>query len=271
MNGNGHHAVSDENRASLLEILDVVQTYFDANFLHLPENVDKSFHPVAELYGRDEAKNKVWVLSHDGFKKYLKENPPATELGVPRHDAVLNVDFSGPETCAVTVRCPVEPNFWTDILILLKTNKGWQVVSKTFHTAKSADPDVVPDTGSEDLAEISKLLKNYFDGLWEASTEKLGQVFHPCSYLRSLDAEGNVTNLARDDWFKAINSRPKPAEMGVKRADRVLSITQIAPDTAFAKVKCQLQPRYFTDFLTMIKADEGWRIVSKVYRTDVKE
>lgn len=182
----------------------------------------------------------------------------------PQTDAVLNVDFSGPETCAVTVRCPVAPNFWTDILILLKTANGWQVVSKTYKTEDSADPATIHDASAEDLVQISGLLKTYFDGLYEGDTAKLGAVFHECAYLRSLDDKGQVTNLARDDWFKAVNSRAKPSETGLARADKILSVTQVGPDLAVAKVKCQIVPRYFTDFLTMIKEERGWKIVSKV-------
>lgn len=104
----------------------------------------------------------------------------------------------------------------------------------------------------------------------QGDTKKLGAVFHECSYLRSLEADGTVSNLARDDWFKAVEGRPKPSTQGLARADRVLSITQIGPDCAYAKVRCQITPRYFTDFLTMLKDDKGWRIVSKVYRTDTK-
>jgi 2-(1,2-epoxy-1,2-dihydrophenyl)acetyl-CoA isomerase len=38
--------------------------------------------------------------------------------------------------------------------------------------------------------------------------------------------------------------------------------------TAFAKVQCQIPPRYFTDYLTFVKLTEGWRIVSKTFHTE---
>ena len=30
-------------------------------------------------------------------------------------------------------------------------------------------------------------------------------------------------------------------------------------------------PRYFTDYLTLLKLNDGWRVVSKTYRTDLRE
>ena len=41
--------------------------------------------------------------------------------------------------------------------------------------------------------------------------------------------------------------------------------------TAFIKVRCQLPPRYFTDYLVAMKLDDGWKIVSKSYRYDLRE
>ena len=37
------------------------------------------------------------------------------------------------------------------------------------------------------------------------------------------------------------------------------------------KVACQLPPRYFTDYLVLNRTAEGWRIVSKVYRAEVRD
>jgi hypothetical protein len=32
------------------------------------------------------------------------------------------------------VQCAIPPRYFTDYLTLLKTNEGWQIISKTFHT-----------------------------------------------------------------------------------------------------------------------------------------
>ena len=40
----------------------------------------------------------------------------------------------------------------------------------------------------------------------------------------------------------------------------MVQIDRSSPATAFAKVQCQIPPRYFTDYLTFVKLAEGWRI-----------
>lgn len=37
------------------------------------------------------------------------------------------------------------------------------------------------------------------------------------------------------------------------------------------KVECSIHPRYFTDYLTLLKLNGGWKVVSKTYRMDVRE
>jgi hypothetical protein len=50
-----------------------------------------------------------------------------------------------------------------------------------------------------------------------------------------------------------------------------VSIDLSGPETAFVKLECAIPPRYFTDYLTLLKLKEGWRVVSKTFRTDIRE
>ena len=34
--------------------------------------------------------------------------------------------------------------------------------------------------------------------------------------------------------------------------------------------KCALPPRYFVDYLTLLKTNDGWRIVAKAFKTETK-
>jgi hypothetical protein len=36
-------------------------------------------------------------------------------------------------------------------------------------------------------------------------------------------------------------------------------------------VRCQLPPRFFTDYLVAMKLKDGWQIVSKSYRYDLRD
>ncbi len=50
-----------------------------------------------------------------------------------------------------------------------------------------------------------------------------------------------------------------------------MTIDRSDDSTAFIKVRCQLPPRYFTDYLVAMKLADGWKIVSKSYRYDLRE
>ena len=117
---------------------------------------------------------------------------------------------------------------------------------------------------------ITALLKAYLDGLYDGDLDKFEQVFHPSSHLYSTNGD-EVTDLPRDSYFEVIRGRASPRAQGLKRHDRIVSIHKAGPDTAMATVECAMPPRYFTDYLTLMRDAHGWRIISKSFHTDVHE
>lgn len=120
------------------------------------------------------------------------------------------------------------------------------------------------------VAEIEQVIQTYFDGLYEGNADKLAAAFHPCSHLYS-EKDGGVADLPREEWLGWVRKRDSAQKLGLKRDDRILMMDISGPETAFVKVACQIPPRYFTDYLVLNKTSEGWKIVSKVFRTDVRE
>jgi hypothetical protein len=119
---------------------------------------------------------------------------------------------------------------------------------------------------STDLHDIELTLQTYFDGLYEGDTAKLAAAFHPEAHLFSV-TDGKLDDLPRQSWFGLVGSRPSAASRGLARHDWVVHIDRSGPNTAFAKVQCQIPPRYFTDYLTLVKLDSGWCIISKTFHT----
>ena len=120
------------------------------------------------------------------------------------------------------------------------------------------------------VAEIEAVIQTYFDGLYEGDVEKLASAFHPVSHLY-WEKDGGVEDLPREQWFEMVRSRPSGASRGLRRDDRILLMDISGPETALVKVACQLPPRYFTDYLVAMKLSDGWKIVSKSYRYDMRE
>jgi Putative lumazine-binding len=121
-----------------------------------------------------------------------------------------------------------------------------------------------------DRSTIDKVIQLYFDGLYEGDADKIGEAFHPSADLRWVE-KGELQVLTVPDWLDRVRKRPSAKAEGKPREDFIVTMDRSDDKTAFVKVKCQLPPRYFTDYLVALKLADGWRIVSKSYRYDVKE
>lgn len=123
---------------------------------------------------------------------------------------------------------------------------------------------------SPNRSSVEAVVQSYFDGLYEGDAEKLGDVFHPSADLRCVE-KGELKILTVPDWLAWVRKRPSAKAEGKPREDFIVTIDRSDDKTAFIKVKCQLPPRFFTDYLVAMKLGDGWQIVSKSYRYDLKE
>ncbi|HRD77936.1 MAG TPA: nuclear transport factor 2 family protein [Hyphomicrobiaceae bacterium] len=123
---------------------------------------------------------------------------------------------------------------------------------------------------SADLKAVEAVVWTYLDGLHEGDAAKIAKAFHEASHLYSRGEDGSLADLPRAKWLDMIASRPSPKSKGIARTDRIVSIDFAGPESAFVKVECSIHPRYFTDYLALLKLADGWRIVAKSFRTDVR-
>ena len=124
---------------------------------------------------------------------------------------------------------------------------------------------------SYDRSTVEAVIQHYFDAVYEGDADKLGAIFHPPpTCVRWKRANSRVLKHARLAGLFPQARRPPKAK--ANRA-RISSSPSTAPtrSTAFIKVRCQLPPRYFTDYLVAMKLADGWQIVSKSYRYDLRE
>jgi hypothetical protein len=120
------------------------------------------------------------------------------------------------------------------------------------------------------FAELTAVIKDYFEGLYHSDTKILSKVFHPeAHYFCATD--GKLLHLDMGEYFPVVDKRPSPASKGEPRADKIISIEFAGPVTAFARLECAVRPRFFTDLLTFVKLDGSWRIVAKVFHYDLRE
>ncbi|WP_420559087.1 nuclear transport factor 2 family protein [Tepidicaulis sp.] len=118
------------------------------------------------------------------------------------------------------------------------------------------------------FSDIVQTLQDYFDGLYYSDAEKLAGIFHTkANYACATEAP--LLYLRMDEYLPIVAKRPSPASRGEPRRDSIEAIEFAGPYTAFAHVKCAIGPKYFTDFLTLIRTDGKWQIISKIFHYDI--
>jgi Putative lumazine-binding len=122
---------------------------------------------------------------------------------------------------------------------------------------------------SDDRKAIEQTVQTYLDGLYEGDADKLASVFHETSAL-TYEQDGKLTVLSRAQWLQWVRERPKPKDKGLARDDVILLVDQAGPTTALVKVKCQIPPRFFTDYLSLLKVGGRWVVAQKVFATVVR-
>jgi len=123
---------------------------------------------------------------------------------------------------------------------------------------------------SHDRSSVEAVVQHYFDALYEGDADKLVEIFHPSSDLRWLE-KGDLQVLTVPKWVENVRKRPSAKAENKPREDIIVTIDRSDENTAFVKVRCQLPPRYFTDYLVAMKLGDGWQIVSKSFRYDLKD
>jgi hypothetical protein len=122
---------------------------------------------------------------------------------------------------------------------------------------------------SDDRGAIEQTVQTYLDGLYDGDADRLASVFHETSAL-TYEQDGKLMVLPLAQWLKAVRERPSPRAKGLVRDDAILLVDQSGPSTAFVKVKCQIPPRFFTDYLNLLKVDGRWVVAQKVFATVTK-
>jgi hypothetical protein len=114
------------------------------------------------------------------------------------------------------------------------------------------------------FTDVAQALQPYFDGLYESSTRKLAQIFHPQA-IYATATSGELLRLDMEEYFKVVDKRPSPASRNEPRRDAIASIEFAGPVTALVRLHCAIGSRYFTDLLTLVHLDGRWQIIAKVF------
>ena len=119
---------------STTDLLNAVQTYFDALYFCDTKKLNQVFHKSASLFDVDEG--NVFVESIASFSKDVGGRvSPASKEQEPEAE-ILMIDWLSPACATVKIRIRAHHNVFVDHLGFVNGEEGWQIVSKIWHLEK---------------------------------------------------------------------------------------------------------------------------------------
>ncbi len=115
----------------------------------------------------------------------------------------------------------------------------------------------------EDLAAIHRIVQLYFEGMHNGDAARLRAAFHPTARIQGVRG-AEQRSLACDefvDYVASVGSRPVAGEAYDMQ---IISIDR-AGGAAIAKVAILWNGRRYTDYLAMIRREDGWSISEKTF------
>ena len=112
---------------------------------------------------------------------------------------------------------------------------------------------------------VVALLSMYFDALYESDEVKMGAIFHSRGVYATAD-EVPILTRDRSTYLDVLRDREAPRARGEERKDHIDTVELAGANTARAKVRCSIGSTDFVDYLTLVRDEGRWQIISKVFQ-----
>ena len=128
--------------------------------------------------------------------------------------------------------------------------------------------------GADDKSEIEAVIKaSYFNGAFnDLDTVSMRQGFHPEFAIFSADGE-KLGRYPIDDWIKGIEKRKQDPSFDSSKAEMECKIVSLDVTGGAAAAKIEISKDgelVYTDYLSLLKFSDGWKIAAKVYQSHKK-
>ncbi len=120
-------------------------------------------------------------------------------------------------------------------------------------------------TDVSDLEAVTQTLNYYLDGGTNRDPETFAKAFLPEGQMIYIDQEKGTTQIVP---LKDFVARITPGEK-LDRKTRIVSI-QIEGNAAQARLEIEAATHFFHDFMGLLKTENGWKIVSKIFYRENK-
>jgi hypothetical protein len=119
----------------------------------------------------------------------------------------------------------------------------------------------------DDEALVRRALEHYFQGHATGDGAHFRAAFHPEGRVVSV-RDGKLATMTVEEYVgRAATGRPAADEARRRRRIETIDITN---NTAVAKLVLDYPEVRFTDYMTLLKVGDEWRIISKAFDADRK-
>ena len=115
----------------------------------------------------------------------------------------------------------------------------------------------------EHIKAITKVIRDYFYGIYNGDVEKLQQSFTPEARLYG-DVKGEEYARTLEEYLTGVRSRKSPSELNEKFGMEIISI-EVVGNTAMAKAHLKMLDFNYYDFLSLCVVNKDWKIVNKLF------
>lgn len=122
----------------------------------------------------------------------------------------------------------------------------------------------VDEQAATGYSAIVAVLKEYYDALYRCDSALLAQVFHPSAQYFTASS-GELLHLDMNTYFPIVEQRISPQSSGEAYGFSIDSIEFVGNVTAIVHMRSSLFSKDFIDVLALIKIDDKWQIISKVF------
>lgn len=111
---------------------------------------------------------------------------------------------------------------------------------------------------ADDFADIRLVLQKYLDGTSQGKPELVQEAFLPTLEIQYVWSDGVFRQLKGTDYIARIKKGEAVARIGT------IHSIDVSGNAATAKVEIVWGERIYTDFMLLLKTNDGWHISNKI-------
>ena len=115
--------------------------------------------------------------------------------------------------------------------------------------------------GAIEETAVRATVDTYLHGLKFSDVDSFKQAFYPEAKLFFVRRNGELGELTQENWYKGFAASAGKEEKGELRIESV----DITGNTASVKVVEVCPDSTYTDYVSLLKLPQGWKIVNKIF------